>query len=130
MRIAWRRHRGRGLVAALALAAFGVHALIPEGFMPGGGPLSIRICPDGFPTELLSHDARHHHDGNPAHHERCVFGSAGPGGPLASFSALADASAASQAVATDGLSVALGIRLVYLPQPRAPPRLADLTSNS
>jgi hypothetical protein len=129
MRITWRGHRGRGLIAALALAVFGLHALIPEGFMPGGGPLSIRICPDGFPAQLLTHDARHHHGGSPAHHDRCVFGSAGPGGPLASLSPLVDAPAGSQALAVDGLSVALGIRLVHLPQPRAPPGFADLTSN-
>jgi hypothetical protein len=121
MRIAWRRHRGRELVAALILAAFGVHALIPEGFMPGDGPLSIRICPDGFPAQLLDHGAHHHHGGSPAHTDRCAFGSAGPGGPLTSLAPLADASTARDAPAVDLLSLAVAVRLVHLPQPRAPP---------
>jgi len=121
MRIAWRRHRGRELIAALILAAFGVHALIPEGYMPGGGPLSIRICPDGFPARLLSHDAHHHHGGAPAHTDRCAFGSAGTGGPLSSAAPLADTSTARYAPAVDALSIAVPVRLVHLPQPRAPP---------
>jgi hypothetical protein len=121
MRSTWRRHRGRGLIAALVLAAFGMHALIPEGFMPGGGPLSIRICPDGFPAQLLTHDGPHHHGGAPAHPDRCVFGSSGPGGPHSSLSPLADTSVAGQAPVVDVLSVALAVHLVHLPQPRAPP---------
>jgi hypothetical protein len=122
MRIAWRRHRGRGrVVAALIVAAFGVHALIPAGFMPGGTLLSIRICPDGFPGQLLTHGAHHTHGGSPAHTDHCAFGSAGTVGPLTSLSPLADASAARHAAAVDVLPIAAAVRLVHLPQPRAPP---------
>jgi len=121
MRSAWCRHRGRELVAALILAAFGVHALIPTGFMPGGGALSIQICPDGFPAQLLTSGVHHHHGGSPAHTDHCVFGSAGAGGPLSSHSPLADASVAWHAPAAHPPSVTVAVRLVHLPQPRAPP---------
>jgi hypothetical protein len=121
MRIAWRRHRGRELVAALILAAFGLHALIPAGFMPGGGLLSIRICPDGFPAQLLTPGAHHRHGGSPTNNDHCAFGSAGAGGPLTSLSLLADASVAWHAPAVEVLSVTVAVRLVHLPQPRAPP---------
>jgi hypothetical protein len=113
-------HRGRGLIAALILAAFGVHALVPEGFMPGGG-LSAQICPDGFPDQLLSGGARHHHGGGPSHSDHCAFGSAGSGGPLPQLSTLAHSLIVRDMPAEDVLSVAAYVRLVHLPQARAPP---------
>jgi hypothetical protein len=116
------RH-GRELVAVLILAAFGMHALVPEGFMPGGGRLSIEICPDGFPTYLLAHGAHHHHGGSPAHAEHCAFATAGSGGPLPQFSAFADAAVIQHVAAMDVLSVATTVHPVHLPQPRAPPPL-------
>ena len=119
MRIA--SHRGRGLVTALVLAAFGVHALIPAGFMPGGGGFSIQICPDGFPGQLLTGSAHHRHGGSPSHTDHCAFGSAGAGGPLSSLSPLADAALARDAPAVDVLSLPPAVRLVHLPQPRGPP---------
>jgi hypothetical protein len=122
MRIA--SHRGRGLVAALVLAAFGVHALIPQGFMPGGGRLSIRICPDGFPGQLLGGAARHHQGGSPSHTDHCAFGSAGSGGPPASLSPLAATMLPRDAPAVDELCVAPAVRLVHLPLPRGPPAAA------
>jgi hypothetical protein len=117
-------HRGRGLVAALILAAFGVHSLIPEGFMPGGGRLSIQICPDGFPGQLLTAAARHHHGGSTSHSDHCAFGSAGSGGPLTSLSQLADAALARDAPAVDVFPASPTVRLVHLPQPRGPPAAA------
>jgi hypothetical protein len=117
-------HRGRGLVAALVLAAFGVHALIPEGFMPGGGRLSMQICPDGFPGQLLTGGARHHRGGGASHTDRCAFGSTGPGGPLTSLSPLTATAPARDAPAVDVLSLAPAVRLVHLPQARGPPAAA------
>ena len=122
MRIA--SHRGRGLVAVLVLAAFGVHALIPDGFMPGGGRLSIQICPDGFPGQLVTSGASHHHGGNAPHTDHCAFGSTGPGGPLASLSSLAASTLARDVPAVDVLSPDAAVRLVHLPQPRGPPAAA------
>jgi hypothetical protein len=121
-------HRGRGLLAALVLAAFGLHALIPEGFMPGGGRLSIQICPDGFPTQLLNEGARHHHGSNPTHADRCAFGCAGSSGPITSVAHLGVTALSRDAPAVDIPSVAVAVCLVHLPQPRAPPGSADLTS--
>jgi hypothetical protein len=114
-------HRERGLLAALVLAAFGLHALIPEGFMPGGGRLSLQICPDGFPSQLLSDDARHHHGSNPRHAVRCAFGCAGSGGPITSLARLCVMALSRDAPAVDKLSDAIAVCLVHLPQPRAPP---------
>lgn len=117
-------HRGRGLLAALILAAFGLHALMPEGFMPGGGGLSIQICPDGFPTQLLSEGARHHHGGSPSHTDHCAFGCTGSGGPITSVARLGATAPARDAPAVNALSVVLAVRLVHLPQPRGPPAAA------
>jgi hypothetical protein len=118
-------HRGRGLLAALVLAAVGLHALIPQGYMPGGGRLSIQICPDGFPARLLTEGARHHHHGSsPSHTDHCVFGSAGSGGPITSVSPLVALAPSRDTLAVDALSVTLVVRLVHLPQPRGPPATA------
>jgi len=124
MRSAWRRHRGRELIAALILAAFGVHALLPAGYMPGGGRLSLQICPEGLPAQFLAGGAAHpHHPGSPTpgHTDHCAFGCAGAGGPLPQFSALATVALISHAPPVDAAAVAPAIRLVHLPQPRAPP---------
>jgi len=36
-------HYRRGLVAAVVLAAFCLHVLVPEGFMPGAERLSMQL---------------------------------------------------------------------------------------
>jgi len=118
-------HRGRGLLAALVLAAFSLHALIPRGFMPGGGRLSLQICPDGFPAQLLAGGARyHHHGGSPSHTDHCDFGCAGPGGPITSVSLLDTTALCRDAPGRDVLSLVPAVRLVHLPQPRGPPAAA------
>jgi hypothetical protein len=124
MRSAWRRHRGRELVTALILAAFGVHALIPAGFMPGGGALAVQICPEGLPAQLLAGGgASHHHRGSPggAHTDHCAFGCAGAGGPLPQLSPLAAITLISRVPPVGTTAAAPAVRLVHLPQPRAPP---------
>jgi len=117
-------HRGRRLVAALVLAAFGLHALIPQGFMPGGGRLSLQICPAGFPALLLTGGARHHHGGSPSHTDHCDFGYAGSGGPIASVAPLGATALCRDAPGRDALSLVPAVRLVHLPQPRGPPAAA------
>jgi hypothetical protein len=115
-------HRGRGLLAALVLAAFSLHALIPQGFMPGGGRLSLQICPDGFPAQLLAAGAsHHHHGGSPSHTDHCDFGCAGCGGPITSVPPPDTTALGREAPAVDMPSVAAAVGLVHLPQPRAPP---------
>ena len=117
----WKR-RTRELTAALMLAAFAARALVPEGFMPArDGSLAVEICPDGFPAQLLPHAAHHHHRGGSAHTDHCVFGSASAAGPLTCLSPIAEHSPAWHSRAVEVRSVAVDVRLVHLPQPRAPP---------
>jgi hypothetical protein len=66
--ISFRPHRW---LAAIAVLAFALRALIPAGFMPGGsGPLTLQICPDGFPPALLDSSGGEHsaHAGHHHHH--------------------------------------------------------------
>jgi len=110
------------LIASVLLLAFAVRALVPVGFMPGNGrPLSIEICPEGFPVQLLGQAADHHHGGSNWHAEHCVFGSACTSGPIAEFPFLNSPVVAELAAATPCISPAIVVRLVYLPRARGPP---------
>ncbi len=55
MRVARFKFATRRSIAIFVLAAFALRALIPAGFMLAEGlPLTVVICPDGFPAQLLS----------------------------------------------------------------------------
>ena len=116
--------RTRRLLAALMLAAFAVRALIPPGFMPAhAAPLTLEICPDGFPAQLLGHAAHHSH-GKHAHADHCVFGGAGAGGPAPQLANLAGLWLAPQPpVERRDRAIPL-VQLIHLPQPRGPPTAA------
>lgn len=62
----------------------------------------------------------HHHSGSPSHTEHCVFGTACSAGPVTHLPP-SDISSARQLLAVAFVSIAGGVRLVHLPQPRAPP---------
>lgn len=66
-------------------------------------------------------EAQRHHSGNPAHSEHCVFGTACSAGPVPHLPPLSDMSLVQQRPAVVFVSIAFAVRLVYLPQPRAPP---------
>ncbi|HEV2271347.1 MAG TPA: DUF2946 family protein [Steroidobacteraceae bacterium] len=117
------------------LLAFALRALIPLGFMPAGdGSLSLMICPGGLPAGLLPGTGKSMPMSGgtpmpqPQHHGRglmsdayCVFttgfGSAPPPLLPTSFLLLL---ALTALIAVMVLAPA-GIRLVHLPQARAPP---------
>jgi hypothetical protein len=146
MRLILSERSRRKLLAGAMLVAFAARALIPSGFMPAPGrPFAIEICPEGFPAEMLEHGAAHHadsvgmdsmdmestspgsmpahhHSGSPSHSEHCVFGTASNAGPVTYLHPPTGISSAPQlrAIALDSIPVA--VHLVYLPQPRAPPR--------
>jgi hypothetical protein len=108
------------------LVAFAARALIPPGFMPASGqPLAIEICWEDFPARMLGQGgaahAHHHHPGSPAHAEHCVFGTACSAGPIPHLPLPAVVSPARQPYAVELVSAAGTVRLVHLPQPRAPP---------
>ncbi|MGH8180723.1 MAG: DUF2946 family protein, partial [Steroidobacteraceae bacterium] len=118
------------------LLALALRALIPIGFMPAGdGTLSLMICPGGFPSALLPQEKspqegmgmpmpQPHHSGS-GHGAMeagyCVFTtgfSSAPPPPLMApfFVLLACLGFVLARVAAPG-----GIRLVHVPQARAPP---------
>lgn len=137
------KRSGRILLASIMLVAFASRALVPLGFMPASDrPFSIEICWEGFPAGILAHGepphadsmgmdsmsaesmpagAHHHHSGNPSHSEHCVFGTACGAGPISHLPLLGNLSSAQQLRAVAFVSIADAVRLVHLPQPRAPP---------
>ncbi len=123
MRLSPRKRRRLTLLASIMLVAFATRALIPAGFMPTSErPFSIEICWEGFPADMLTHgEPHHHHSGSPSHSEHCVFGTACSAGPTPYLPLPSDSSSAKQLRAVAVVSIAGAVRLVHLPQPRAPP---------
>jgi hypothetical protein len=113
----------RELITSILLVALVFRGLVPTGFMPASDrPFSIEICHDGFPTQLLSHHGSKH-PGSASHFEHCLFGSASTAGPAPHI-----APVLSLALTRLGLVFAVepspvSVRLVHVPQPRAPPSL-------
>ena len=107
---------------------------LPDGMLPQGGPAhadsmdmdSMDMDSTSLDSMAASHrgplqGAHHHHSGIPSHSEHCVFGTACSAGPIPHLPLLSDISYAQQLPALAFVSIARAIRLVYLPQPRAPP---------
>jgi hypothetical protein len=63
----------------------------------------------------------HHHHGSSSQSEHCVFGTACSGGPIPHLPLPSDFSSAPQLRAVALASIVAAIRVVHLPQPRAPP---------
>jgi Protein of unknown function (DUF2946) len=142
----WRPNQKAGeWIIGVLLVIFALRSLIPAGFMPSAGePFSLRICPDGFPTQLLDHlHGSHHghalgdehssHDPAGGEHqhdplgssEHCVFAGAAGIGPSPYALALgAWLDASMTAAATDSLPAPFTHQRYYIPQPRGPPPLA------
>jgi hypothetical protein len=139
MRLSLRKRSRQTLIASIMLVAFALRGLIPPGFMPASGrPFSIEICWEDFPAEMLAHgepsaadsmgmhrmpmqSMGSHHSGSPSPGEHCVFGTACSAGPIPHLPLLSELSSARQLRAVAFVSFAAAIRLVHLPQPRAPP---------
>lgn len=67
------------------------------------------------------HGAYGRHPGSPSHSEHCVFGTACSAGPTSHLPLPGAVSPARPRRAVAFVSIAGGVRLVHLPQPRAPP---------
>lgn len=130
----------RARLVFAALLAFALRALIPVGFMPASdGSLSLMICPGGLPAGLLPdssmpasaamqmsggvHTPAHpHHPGHSLLDEGyCAFTTGFSSAPpplllAAVFLLLSCVAVVSLTVLPPG-----GVRLVHLPQARAPP---------
>jgi hypothetical protein len=147
-RLSLGRRNRRTLVVGILLAAFASFALIPPGFMPASGrPFSLEICPEGLPSGMLAllepseadsagrgamgmpedSTAAHHGGLHGAHHhtssqsDHCVFGTACGAAPLPHHPPHGDFSAAPPLLAAALTPIGAAVRVVHLPQPRAPP---------
>ncbi|MGH8202381.1 MAG: hypothetical protein ACREVO_18755 [Steroidobacteraceae bacterium] len=146
-RLLTRRTTRARLVGALLLA-FSLRALIPLGFMPASdGTLSLMICPAGFPSWLL-HDPGMDQGGNhgtghgmamsrgramPQQHPGqghgqglmdegyCTFTTGCSPAPPPLLLAVISLVLSCIAVVAVTVLAPAGIRLVHLPQARAPP---------
>lgn len=72
-------------------------------------------------SQRSPHQGPHHHHGSPSQSEHCVFGTACNAGPTPHLPLPRDFSSAQQLRATALASIAVAVRVVHLPQPRAPP---------
>ena len=119
-----RHLRKRRWLLALLLPAVWLHLLIPAGFMPASdAPLSVEICPEGFPAGLLAHAVHHHHTGGDGHgsSEHCAFGTACGGAPLSQQPLRLESQCIELDAAESCAAPILLIRLVHLPEARGPP---------
>lgn len=133
LRRGWTRATRQRLVVAVLLA-LAVRALIPIGFMPAAdGTLSLMICPGGFPPALLPVQQtmqgdmgmpmpQPHHSGQGLMDDGfCVFttgfGSAPPPLLVVALVLLL----ACVGIVRTRVAAPVGVRLVYIPQARAPP---------
>ena len=134
MRLSLRKQNRRTLMSSIMLVAFALRVFIPPGFMPASGrPFSLEICWEGLPADMLAHvEASHadsmemdhggdHHHGTSSHSEHCVFGTACSAGPIFHLTLPSYLSSAQQLPASAFSSIAVAVRVVHLPQPRAPP---------
>lgn len=119
------RHTVPAWVGWLALAAFGLRALVPLGFEPGADGLSIVLCHEGFPAGYFAHGAAHRQErGAGARTDRhCLFcNSTSPAPAYALTSMVYRAPYAVGLTAAQPLAPA-SIRFAHVPQARAPPAL-------
>ena len=124
------------LVVAVLLA-LALRALIPIGFMPAGdGTLSLMLCPGGFPPALLPAQkampddmgmpmSQPHHSGQGLMDDGyCVFTTGFSAAPPPLLVAALVLLLACIRVVRTRVAAPVGVRLVYVPQARAPPARA------
>lgn len=132
------RRKARTRLLPVILLAFALRALIPIGFMPASdGTLSLMLCPGGLPLELLPMEKtmqdgmgmpmpQPHHGGHKAMEDGfCAFTTGfSPAPPALLLLAVLALLVAGLGVALVHPPVPAGIRLVHVPQARAPPATA------
>jgi hypothetical protein len=131
--------KARARLVYAALLAFALRALIPVGFMPASdGSFSLMMCPGGFPAELLAGrsmptsggmqmpgDAQapgHQHPGHNLMDEGyCAFTTGFSSAPPPLLLAALFVVLSCIAVIAVAVLPPAGVRLVHVPQARAPP---------
>jgi Protein of unknown function (DUF2946) len=112
--------RRQNVLTSFLLAMLLFRAYVPIGFMPASGtPFLLELCPAAAPMQ-----AHHHHSDGHGHFEHCPFGSASAAGPAPHLCAVSPLIPADREISTTIEPLPVGVRLVYLPQPRGPPLLA------
>lgn len=133
-RLLWRPSRAmRVRVLFAVLLAFVARAFIPVGFMPASdGSFSLMICPAGFPAALLparsmpmsggmQMPAQQLHGHGLVDGGYCAFTTGFSSAPPPLLLAALLLLLSSVTVMVVAVLAPAGIRLVHLPQPRAPP---------
>jgi hypothetical protein len=131
--------RTRPQLLLVMLAAFALRALIPIGFMPAvDGTLSLMLCPGGFPLALLPHEKptsggmpmgmgmpmpqpQPHHGHGVMEDGFCAFTTGLTSAPPPLIPAVLILLLVVIAAIAISVATPAGIRLVRLPQARAPP---------
>jgi hypothetical protein len=113
------------LLTSFLLAMLLFRAYVPVGFMPASGtPFLLELCPAAAPMPMsMPMPAHHHHSDTHTHFENCPFGSASASGPLPYLGAVKALPPVNLESAPTIELLPVGVRLVYLPQPRGPPLL-------
>ncbi len=113
------RRTSRPRLLLLILLAVGLRVLVPVGFMPAAdGTLSVMICPDGFPPTPQQHQQGHGDaDGDVYCTLTAGFSSAPPPLLVVALALLI----ACLGVVLTRVPAPVGMRLVHIPQARAPP---------
>lgn len=111
---------------ALALLGFALRALIPVGFEPANGSLSLALCHEGFPAQFFSHGqgraAHGGHAGTGTHGSHCTFCNGASPAPAFSFAGLPRIAPVAIGFVSFVQSSSQSVRLAHIPQARAPPQ--------
>jgi hypothetical protein len=109
----------------LALLGFALRALIPLGFEPAPGALSLVLCHEGFPAGFFSHGPRHAHGAvGSRRHGHCAYCNGTSPAPAFSIVSLVRTAPVAIGVVSFLESSTPSVRLAHVPQARGPPRLA------
>jgi hypothetical protein len=135
-------------MTGIMLGAVALHMFVPPGFMPASGrPFALEICWDGLPAGMLPKAATPdsdsmamdsmgmgsmdmesmpmgdsaHHSGSSSQSEHCVFAATCGAGPTPHLPLPSDFVSNLELRAFAFAAPAAAVRVVHLPQPRAPP---------
>ena len=113
---------------ALALLGFALRSLIPMGFEPADGSLSLVLCHEGFPAQFFSsgHGPGSHGQaaGGARRDAHCVFCNGTSPAPALSFAGIVRVAPVAIGFVSLPEFSSQSVRLAHIPQARAPPTLA------